>query len=167
MANIGHFMVNWSKHPLFVFLQEPATTTKGRLESLPRGTLVFASSVRPRAAILASADMTAWALPDHTLPDVAACLWKTPNPSLPHIVLASVYCDINTAVIPPELIALIDYCNSSNLPFIIGADSNSWSTLWGCPQNNSRGDEFEDFLATNDIAVLNQHSWPSLGGVVG
>ena len=47
MATLGSYMVKWSQQPLFVLLQEPATTTRGRIESLPQGTLAFADALRP------------------------------------------------------------------------------------------------------------------------
>ena len=55
-ANFAKCMIEWSRCSLFALLQEPATTTKGKIEFLPPGTQVFAAS-QPCAAILATPDL--------------------------------------------------------------------------------------------------------------
>ena len=160
-ANFGNCITKWSSSPLFALLQEPATTTSGKLVSFPRGTQVFADGLHPRAAVLATPDLNVWAIPEHTSRDVASCLWKTNSLQFPELIIISVYSDITKDTISPELQALVQYCGSTKTPYIIGADTNSHSVLWGCIENNSRGDDYEDFIASHGIGLLNQGSLPT------
>ena len=128
---------------------------RGLLEFIPPDAQRF-SALKPRAAIVATKDVSLWPLPDeYTTPDVVACLWKTGVDRFPEIVLVSVYADGLQDAVSPELERLVAYCGSKNLPCIIGADSNSHSVLWGSEINNQRGDEYEAFMAANDLSVLN------------
>ena len=154
-------MTQWSNSPLFALLQEPATTSKGKIESFPRGTQIFADGLHPRAAVLATPDLNVWAIPEHTSRDVAVCLWKTSSLQFPEVIIISVYSDITVDTISTELQSLVEYCETSQIPYIMGADTNSHSVLWGCDQNNSRGDDYEDFIASNGIGILNQGSLPT------
>ena len=91
-ANFTDCMVKWSRCALFALLQEPAITTRGKIESIPSGTQVFAAP-HPRAAILATPGMSIWSLPDLTSKDLVACTWLTGRPEAPEIVLISMYAD--------------------------------------------------------------------------
>ena len=160
-AYFGDKLVEWSRCCLVAFLQEPATTSRGQLESIPPGAQRF-STLKPRAAIIATKDISLWPLPaEYSSPDVAACLWKTGADIFPEIVLVSVYADGNNASIPPELENVLNYCRRRNLPCIIGADTNAHSVLWGCEINNTRGNDYEAFLAGNDLSVLNVGTTPT------
>ena len=161
-ADFAKRLVEWSPCCLVAFLQEPATTPRGLLESIPPGAQRFAA-LKPRAAIVATKDLSLWPLSaEFTSPDVAACLWKTGIDLFPEIVLISVYADINnTDAVSPELARIATYCGMRNLPCIIGADSNAHSVLWGSEINNTRGDEFEAFMANNDLSVLNVGTTPT------
>src|SRR5712671_6366246 len=108
LANLASCLVEWSSTPFFVFLQEP-WTNNGRITSLPRGTQVFAAQ-HPRAAIVTTPEMNAWPMTGMMSSDVAACIWKTGNKSVPEIVLISVYADINKKAVPAELAGIIKYC---------------------------------------------------------
>ena len=103
-ANFGSCMVKWSDNSLFALIQEPATTKRGRIESLPRGTQTFSAGLHPRAAVLATPELNVWAMPEHTSRDVASCLWKTDSTDFPEIIIISVYSDINKDTISPELL---------------------------------------------------------------
>ena len=106
--------------------------------------------------------MSLWPLSaEYTSPDLAACLWKTGDKRFPEIVLVSVYADINNPSIPVELEKVTTYCGRQNLPCIIGADTNAHSVLWGCQINNTRGDDYETFMASNDLSVLNVGTIPT------
>ena len=158
-ASLAQHLVSWSCRPLFVFLQEPAIS-RGKVESIPRGLTCFATK-NPRAAILATTDLQVWALPTLTSPDVAACRWKTGNLNFPEIVVISVYSDINKPTISSELSKITTYCGTHHLPCIIGADTNAHSVIWGSPENNTRGDDYEAFIAGFDLSVLNTGSLPT------
>ena len=160
-ANFSHKMTEWSRNSLFALLQEPAISKGGKIASLPRGVQVFAAR-HPRAAILATPGMDVWALPSLTTPDVAVCLWKTGHPDFPTIAMISVYSDqtLKTSI-SMELQKITDYCASQEVPYVIGSDTNSHSVLWGCRYTDTRGEEYEDFIARLDLCVLNQGSLPT------
>ena len=44
---------------------------------------------------------------------------------------------------------------------MVGADSNAHSHLWG-PDQNARGDAFEDLISQNDLTILNDGLEPTL-----
>src|SRR6266496_1445114 len=109
MSNLSECLVEWSRSPLLVFLQEPWTSkTSGRIRSLPRGTQVFSAN-HPRAAILATPELKLWEMPELTTQDVASCLWKTDYAPNPEIILVSVYSDINKETISSELNRVVHY----------------------------------------------------------
>ena len=160
-ANFTDCMVKWSRCALFALLQEPAITTRGKMESLPPGIQIFAAA-HPRAAILATPGMSVWSLPDLTSKDLAACTWLTGCPEVPEIILISMYADITIInPISPELIAVTNYCESRGLPMLLGVDTNSHSVTWGHQDNNVRGDAFEDFIAGHPLHILNRGSLPT------
>jgi ribonuclease HI len=159
LANLSSCLVEWSSTPFFVFLQEP-WTYKGRIVSLPQGTQVFAAD-SPRAAILTSSEMKAWPMTGSMSKDVAACIWKTGNKEFPEIVLISVYADINKEAVPAELAEIIKYCEDRGLPSISCIDSNSHSEVWGCLENNARGDAYEEFMGVNNLSILNIGQCPT------
>ena len=71
-----------------------------------------------------------------------------------NFIAASVYCpDDDGPAVTGTLESLVQHCNTKQLPLIVGADSNAHSHLWG-PDQNSRGDAFEDLISQNDLTVL-------------
>ena len=89
---------------------------------------------------------------------MTACLVKGADVS---VVFASVYCDIQRKpAIENNFESLVKYCKEKSLPLIVGADSNAHSTYWG-PSQNRRGQEFEDFIAENELFVLNDGVKPT------
>jgi hypothetical protein len=153
-GNLAKSMINWSKLPLFVLMQEPAVQKGGSISGLPKGTQVFAGKT-PRAAIAATRDLNAWAMDDFTTNDIAACLWLTGQEEVPEIIIMSIYFDINKEVISCDVTRLLDYAELKQLPVILGADSNAHSKLWGCEQNNARGNDFEEILSRWNLSINN------------
>ena len=76
------------------------------------------------------------------------------------IVLVSQYCHSNDPTIDPGLVEVVEHCKQNRLPLVIGADSNSHSTIWG-PDQNRRGDDFENFIQQGDLIVLNDGLKPT------
>ena len=73
------------------------------------------------------------------------------------ILLVSSYLDItNGNVIPNKLEEILNYSNIKKIPVLLGMDSNSHSTFWGCDSNNSRGDKLEEWILQNNLAVVNR-----------
>ena len=78
-----------------------------------------------------------------------------------NVVFASLYCDVlRKPAIENNFESLVKYCKEKSLPLIVGADSNAHSTYWG-PSQNRRGQEFEDFIAENELFVLNDGVKPT------
>ena len=143
-------------------LTEPHTI-QNRLHTFPRGTTsVFDRNINnkqpgPRAAIVASRDLGINSLDQWCNRDCAAALMTVEGQQ---VVVASVYLDIRTAVAPSWLTGLIHMADRKSYGLIIGMDSNCHSTLFG-PDNNRRGDEFEDLIIRHGLAVENTGTTPT------
>ena len=113
---------------------------------------------RPRAAIRVSKNLVSVAMEQFWSRDLTVCLIKGTDLS---VVFASLYCDIQRKpAIENNFERLVKYCKEKSLPLIVGADSNAHSTYWG-PSQNRRGQEFEDFIAENELFVLNDGIKPT------
>ncbi len=77
------------------------------------------------------------------------------------VYIASVYCDKDYKL-RVVLGKLLKYCNEHRVPLLIGMDSNAHSGIWGCDENNSRGDEVEDLLDEHELAVSNVGNTPTI-----
>lgn len=157
--NLSSCMHEWSKTPCIFFLQEP-WTYRDKVGISAFGIQSFAAKA-PRAAVLVTSDLNVWAMDEFTTKDVSACLWKTGLQDCPVIVLISVYSDINLPAVSTDLIKLVSYCVCSNYLYIIASDTNAHSTLWGCDQNNIRGDKYEEFLCKYHLNLLNVGNTPT------
>jgi hypothetical protein len=135
-------------------------TSAGRLQGVPPGAQQFAAA-KPRAAVVATADLPLWPLLDLTSQDAAAVLWRTKDKQFPEIVIASAYANITKPAVPVELVNIAAFCASQSLPFIVGVDTNAHSALWGCQINNAHGDAFELFMLNNSLSVLNTRGIPT------
>ena len=51
------------------------------------------------------------------------------------------------------MLNIINYRNRTGAELFIQCDSNAHSELWGCAENNTRGNELETFLYQNDLVV--------------
>ena len=72
----------------------------------------------------------------------------------------SQYCDINLRPVPPGLVTVVRFCQEKQIPLILGADTNAHSTNWG-PDQNPRGDDFDDFINRNQLHILNDGLKPT------
>ena len=104
------------------------------------------ASRAPRADILASTDLDVWFQPDFATPDLTVCLWKTGQPTTPHIYVASVYQEITVSTVSAALSKLVQYCNRHSKRLLLCCDTNSHSTLWNCDSSNKRGEDMEEFI---------------------
>ena len=157
-ANVSQCLAE-SDGSLLAFFQEPYVTRSGKIPST--GGLQVFSATGPRAAIVASPDLKVWSMPSYTTSDVVACTWITGSALCPEIILISVYADINKDAVPQELKHIMYHCNNRNVPMLICADSNAHSILWGSPVNNGRGDSYEEFIAGNNLGILNEGNMPT------
>ena len=82
-------------------------------------------------------------------------------------VAVSVTLDKETTIcsvyIPPAFSLTTEHLQSllSQLPapYILVGDFNGHNTFWGCKDNNSRGDIIENFIANNNLCLMNDKSY--------
>ncbi len=111
---------------------------------------------RPRACIYASRDLNMWLVPDYTTGDMPTCIWKTMDSFLPEVYVVSVYMDITLdSVWPAQLERLLRRCQVRNKEVLILSDTNSHSTLWGCPDTNRRGEKLEELIFQYNLSIQN------------
>ena len=123
-----------------------------------RGKTVHSFPKSPRALVRVNNDLNAWPVHEFTDRDVATVgLWLGTRIHY----LAAVYMDIEESVEVETLVRLIERCETSAIPLIIGCDANSHNTLWGCPDNNRRGNQLEDFISANSLIVKNRGDTPT------
>ena len=120
--------------------------------------IFVAKENRARAAIIAKKDINVWALDDYTDHDMVSVITKFRDKNW---VLASVYLDINLSVEKDLLLALVDYCNTNEIPLLVGMDCNAHSPIWGSADNNARGTQLEDLIASNNLNVINRGNTPT------
>ena len=71
------------------------------------------------------------------------------------ITICSVYIPPNYALQSKQLDSLLQQLPS---PYLLVGDFNGHNLLWRCKKNNVRGEIIEDFLAKNDICLMNDKS---------
>ena len=153
-----------------VFIQEPwvhAGVIKG-LNS-KRGRLIYNNQhARPRAAILVNNNVTILPVSEFILGDLVAIWAKVPSLSGEHeVILASAYLPGDTDEAPtPEVRALVDFCRTRNLGWIIGCDANAHHTTWGSTGNNKRGEYLLEFISTNNINIANRGDEPTFRNII-
>ena len=137
--------------------------TAGRITGMPRGTTVISdrsisqTQPGPRAGIVARRDLGLRSLDAWCSRDCAAATAKLHGRQ---ILIASIYLDITKPPVPGWLEGLMDMAENKKLPVILGIDSNAHSSLYG-PDNNTRGDEFEDFILQHGLEVINTGDTPT------
>ena len=138
-------------------------TTANKVTGMPRGvTIGFDRSINPsqpppRAAIIASRDLRLTMMDNWCNRD---CAVATAVLHGRRTLIASIYLDILKPVVPQWLGGLVDMASNKGLPIIIMTDSNAHSCLYG-PDNNPRGDAFEDFILEHGLEVQNVGDSPT------
>ena len=141
------------------FLTEPLLGKAGTIKGIARrGKSIHAASESPRAGIRYATNLKVWPVPEHTSRDMATVAVVFEGKV---IYLCSFYCDIVKPVCTPELTTLVDKCQREHIPLVLAGDTNAHSSLWGCGENNRRGDSLEEFIATKGMFVLNEGSTPT------
>ena len=154
----------------FVYCVQEPNTYKGKVTGVPRNISVYQkqeTGKRVRAAVMTSAGINSWFLPDYSTPDVCTVLLKdaivvnnTPN----NIIVCSVYLDINdTVVIPEVVVKLLEKAKSDNVRLIMCLDTNGHSPLWGS-NSNKRGEKIEEIIFSYGLQVENKGSKPTFFG---
>ena len=111
----------------------------------------------PRAALRISKSIVSSALAHYMDRDRAVAMVRIGGQEL---MVVSQYCDINLRPVPPGLVTVVRFCQEKQIPLILGADTNAHSTNWG-PDQNPRGDDFDDFIARNQLHILNDGLKPT------
>lgn len=78
-----------------------------------------------------------------------------------YVVICSAYFPIEADAPPREVVVLSKYCEDSGLPLLMGCDSNCNHTLWGCKDDNARGRNLVEFLASSGMEVANRGCTPT------
>ena len=151
-----------NKTQVIALVTEPHTTA-GKITGMPRGTTITSDKTLtsgqpgPRAGIISSRDLKVNSLEAWCHRDCAAAIVRLHGRQ---VLLASIYLDINKTVSPQWLEDLMNMASNKRLPVIIGVDTNAHSSLYG-PDNNSRGDEFEDFVLRHGLEIHNDTEAPT------
>ena len=111
----------------------------------------------PRAGIIASLDVKLTAMDSWCNGDCAVALMKIGGQNT---VVVSLYLDIKSSVQPDWLDDLMAMIDKKGYPVIIGVDSNAHSSLFG-PDNNARGNDFEDFVLQYGLNIENIGTKPT------
>ena len=144
------------------FVTEPHTI-HNKITGMPKGTITIAHTTNnqnnngPRAGIVADRGLWINGLDKWCNRDCAVAMAHLHGRQ---VILASIYLDINEPVNPPWLEAIMAMADSKGLPVMLAVDSNAHSSLYG-PDNNARGDTFEDFILEHGLEVLNTGNTPT------
>ena len=158
-----HFDLNQSK---VQFLQEPPLNHRESHALSRTGYTVYCGEPRrgegPRAALRVSREVVSSALPAFTDRDRAAAVVRVGDKEM---VVVSQYCHQDDPAVPVGLERVVTHCRDNRIPLIVGADTNAWSNLWG-PDQNPRGEVFEEFVDRYGLRVLNDGLKPTFYSMV-
>ena len=143
-----------------IFLQEPPAHKHKIVGTGFRIHKFYDNTVeKPRAAIIASQNISIWPVPRFTSRDVTTCIWMKDGKE---VYVVSAYFDITMrSVIPDLLQELLHFCTREKKEVIIGADTNAHSSLWHSSDTNARGEAVEDWILTNNLFVHNNGTQPT------
>ena len=147
--------------PFVAFVQEPYVYNGSTVGLNSVGKVLFSNSKNDgniRSCILHSFNLNMWLIPDLSDGDLTIGAMKIDG-TLTYF--ASFYLDINHSIADSSMVATLSEINKRKIPCLMSGDSNSHSTIWTSPLNNSRGDNFEDFIFENNLSVHNTGSTPT------
>lgn len=112
--------------------------------------------LNPRAAIIAHENVDIIPLPQFSNRDICTAIWttKSNNPCLQKIILISWYWHSQDDL-PTILEDLFRYLESNQFEYILCADTNAHSTMWGNNYTDNRGIQLEEFFFMNLIHTVN------------
>ena len=135
-------------------VQEPYRLKNGNIPGLPKDFRIYGIG-SSRAIIIAHSKAPLFFSSDLSSKDHTVCLYESEG--IKKFFISS-YLDITLPAISDDLTKIADYITDSNIPAIIGMDSNSHSTLWNCKETNARGRALENFIFQCNIEILNKGS---------
>ena len=146
------------KDTQIVLLQEPNCVT---LRSLRQFGNIYSLPLA-RAAICIKPGIDSTLMSDFSDRDVTTIQLEGQR-----TIICSAYLDIKTAAWPALLYNLVSHCQTKNLKLILGIDTNAHSSLWGCVDQNARGDSIETAIIRHNLFVHNNGSKYTFDGGVG
>jgi len=146
-------------------VQEPYFTRNGDVYLSNDNSKIVIGNKNCRACIFMKKTMSGWKVNKFTSRDMATVLLKQQitmddgKSRLVNTFYSSVYLDIRIDMEHQKnLQELVQHCEANKIPLVIGCDSNSHSSLWGCQEENRRGRDLEEFIEYNDLTVMNMGS---------
>ncbi|KAJ8916394.1 hypothetical protein NQ315_014604 [Exocentrus adspersus] len=77
-------------------------------------------------------------------------------------ILCSAYLPYESPTPPPrQLMELVEWCKSNNLPLIVGCNANAHHTCWGSKDVNQREQDLLEFLISSGLDILNRGTKPT------
>ena len=143
-----------------LLIQEPYVYKKTVKLSLPKYNVYYSrpsarSSSHVRTAIAVPNNLNVWYMGNLSDEDTTSIILEDNQNQ--KIMITSSYLDITLdSVIPDSLEKNMVFCKANNIPILIGMDSNSHSTLWGCEENNKRGEILEEWILQQDLIIANR-----------
>jgi hypothetical protein len=119
---------------------------------------------RPRAAIAVPHSITAYAFKHLSNRDTTVIKLEDSltNKSM---LLVSAYLDQEikdpNKIVGPIIQEIVNITDAQKWGLLIGSDCNAHSLLWGSKKQNTRGDQVENFLASNSLFIKNTGNTPT------
>ena len=152
-------------------IQEPYCAKPFRKVSyVPPSHISFkAPGTFPRAAIVVPVALGPSCFPLLNFSNRDCVALRISSPSSPDFIICSYYMDItlNNPPLCHPFTALVEHCNSNNIPLITGMDSNAHHTAWYNRTNNRRGISLLDFFNVNSLQWANNSPKPTFQSRVG
>lgn len=145
---------------LLVALQEPQVKD-GFITVFPDNHLIYHRSPNgvPRAALFISNGLHVAPLPTYMDADMATGLWTTNDPRFKHIVVSSIYMAGDMAI-TNKFTGLLEFCKRKRLPYILMADTNSHTPMWGEDHTCPRGSVMESIIMRHAPSIINRGTRP-------
>ena len=124
-----------------VLITEPYVY-KEKVRGLEPSSAVVAKGLGPRACIRTRGET--WPVEAFSSRDLAVAAIRTGDKGV--VYFASAYMDIGFDITKSGVWKLVEWCEESDLPQIIGMDANAHSPLWGSGDLNRRGEVLEEHI---------------------
>ncbi|MEM6804865.1 MAG: reverse transcriptase family protein, partial [Bacteroidota bacterium] len=171
--------INGKKNFIGLIQEPPFKNDKcTHLENIAKSSIsYFNQNEAPRAAILASDNLSFWPKPDLSNKDFSTALVMNKCSNVKEwqkngTLVVSGYWEqccspkqaadkSNLDKIPNILRKIVAYARTNHLGLIIGMDANCHSGMFGSPSQNHRGDVMDEFVISNELIPLNKGNTPT------
>ena len=150
------------KNKPILLVQEPYLYKEKPLIRIPNYILHFGGK-NSRAALAVPKNLKTFFVKDISDRDTTAVLFEEDSScDNKPILLVSAYLDIlDRRVISSGLANIGEFSLKNKIPVVLGIDSNAHSSLWGCGDNNHRGDILEEWILEQKLRVVNVGTTPT------